>query len=302
VDLSAWEYLRPRGFEPKDGAIYRSPDGQFVLRTGEPGRLHPEAEFAQQARGHGYPLPEITEVGMVDDEVAYFIERSAGERTFGNINLEDGFWEMLEIARQFFRAQLNPEFRPSAADDLREAIKLPVVFEENPDLDAGWIEEAVSRSESRIAELPLVYCHGDFTPFNIMPGGVIDFEHRLAAPFGYDVVTLIRYQRFWDHPGPNGEANARRYEFDLDKYVGAVKLADLILEELGYPKFTPHFDDFLILKAIWALAKTRFDEVGTYKYHRWQWRKRVLIYCLEQYLAGEAINTIMFPAVGSFGS
>ena len=222
-DLTAWTEVKERGALTKTGKVYRSPDGGEYLRTGLPEAVVAEATFAAESFRLGFPVPKMTGSGVLPDGSGFFTEESAGEQNYGAILRadyesgvaisEDTFRGFSVMLHRFLQAQLDPANRQDGPSNLREGIQLANVLEENPDLDPSLFEDALSRAEARLSGMPLVLTHGDLTPYNVMEGGVIDFENRFVAPFGYDAVTAVTFQRFWDHPGPDGNSTMKRYEF-----------------------------------------------------------------------------------------
>ncbi|MBU6389552.1 phosphotransferase [Patescibacteria group bacterium] len=184
------------------------------------------------------------------------------------------------------------------ASQLREGIWLQNVLEENPDIDGVFLEDAVCKAEQRISQLPLVLSHGDLTPFNVMDKGVIDFEHRFIAPFGYDAVTAAIYQRFWDYPRSDQTGTMKRWEFSDMQIAGYLLEVDRICEQYNVPAVSEYFDDFLMLKSIWALSFEKTEDGARLPSGRWAWRKKITLYCAEKYLSGKPIVSQAFREIG----
>src|SRR4051812_45150761 len=84
ADLTEWRLIKDRGAITKTGQVYRSPDGQQILRTGSPEGITQEAEFVREIFRRGFPIPEVTGSGLTEDGLGYFIETSVGEQHFGD--------------------------------------------------------------------------------------------------------------------------------------------------------------------------------------------------------------------------
>ena len=119
VDLTEWRLIKDRGAIAKTGQVYRSSDGQKILRTGSPDEIAQEAEFVRELSRHGFPTPEVTGTGLTKDGLGYFIETSVGEQHFGD-NFRDeyakhgeiqdaSFNVFASICLRFVEAQLKPE-------------------------------------------------------------------------------------------------------------------------------------------------------------------------------------------------
>ena len=306
-DLKNWLFVKERGAITRSGNVYRSPDGHFYLKTGDMAVIRAEAEFGRQTRQQGFPVPEVTEIGQFSDGVGYFVETSVGTENFGNLFSreyaasggirDETFAAFCEISLKFLAAQLKPFCRQIGASQIRKGIQLENVQQQNPDV-AGVLAQAVTKAEERTRALPLVLTHGDLSPFNILPGGVIDFEERFVAPAGLDAVTAIAFQRLWDHPKPDGTGTMRLWDFSRRQITGFIAQADALFSAQDLPPLSAFFDDFVMLKAIWALCFERPADLNSTQAQRWLWRKRVAAYCAECVLADQPIASEAFRAIG----
>jgi len=306
-NLEEWVFVKERGAITRTGAVYRSADGKFYLRTGAASIIRGEAEFGRETRRQSFPVPEVTEIGQFPDGSGYFVETSAGTETFGEILgrewaangtiSDDTFHNFCGVSLRFLAAQLQPSCRQAGPSQLRIGIQLPNVLRENPDL-ADLFEQAVTKAERRTSGLPLVLTHGDLSPFNILPGGVIDFEERFVAPAGLDAVTSIAFQRLWDHPKPDGGGTMQLWDFSRRQIAEFLLQADALFTAPGLSGLSTFFDDFLMLKAIWALCFERPGDLSSIQAQRWQWRKRVAVSCAENTLLEKPIESERFRLIG----
>jgi len=306
-NLDDWMFVKERGATVRNGDVYRSLDGDFYLRTAEAAAIGREAEFGRMAWQKGFPVLEVTEIGQLPGGPGYFIEKSVGVENFGDLlgreyvatgSISDETFDAFRaVSLQFLADQINPPCRQSGPSELRAGIQLENVSSENPDI-ADLLERAVTNVECRLQEIPLVLTHGDLSAFNILPGGVIDFEERFVAPAGLDAITSIAFQRLWNHPKPDGTGTMRLWDFSRQQIADFLSQADALLAAQGLPSLSAFFDDFLMLKAIWALCYERPDDLSSAQAQRWQWRKRVAAYCAECCLAGKPIESELFRAIG----
>lgn len=305
--LEDWVFVKERGAIARSGEVYCSSDNSLYLRTGEVAAIRSEAAFGKMAWQQGFPVPEVTEIGQLPNGLGYFIEKSAGIEDFGDLlgreyavtgSISDKtFNAFCEVSLQFLTAQINPSCRQSGPSELRVGIQLKNVLSENPDV-TDLFEQAVFQAENRTQGLPLVLTHGDLSPFNIMPGGVIDFEERFIAPAGLDAITCIAFQRLWDHPKPDGTGTMRLWDFSHRQIADFLSQADALFVAQGLPLLSVFFDDFLMLKAIWALCYERPDDLNSAQVQRWLWRKRVAVHCAENYLLEKPIESELFRTIG----
>ena len=306
-DLTQWIFVKERGAIARSGNVYCSADGSCYLRTGEMAAIRREADFGRMARQQGFPVPEVIEIGQLPTGHGYFVEKSLGTENFGSLLgreysaagsvSAESFDAFSEISLRFLAAQIHPTSRQSGPSELRVGIQMENVLHQNPDM-ADLLEQAVTLAEGRTQELPLVLTHGDLSPFNIMPGGVIDFEERFVAPAGLDAVTSIAFQRLWDHPKPDGTGTMRLWDFSRRQIADFLGQVDKLCASNNVPLLSGYFDDFLMLKAIWALCYEWPDDLSSAQTQRWLWRKRVAAYCAECILADKQIESGSFRAIG----
>lgn len=306
-NLKEWQFVKERGALAHFGDVYRSADAGFYLRTGPAAAIDAEAEFGREMGRQGFPVPEVTEIGKLLDDLGYFIEKSVGTDNFGDLlggeyavegSISDKtFAAFCKISLRFLTAQLKLSSRQDQPTQLRRGIQLENVLHQNPDV-ADLLQQAVAKAEDRMQALPLVLTHGDLSPFNILPGGVIDFEARFIAPAGLDAITCIAFQRLWDHPTPQGTGTMRLWDFTSHQIAYFLAQADTLFLAEGLPALSIYFDDFLMLKAIWALSYERPEDTSSPQARRWRWRKRVAVYCAECVLSDKPIESEAFRAIG----
>jgi hypothetical protein len=296
-----WIYVKTRALD--HGNIYIAGDGSRYLRAGPVDKIQDELGFARNVHELGYPTPEVLSEGEIDGQMAYFTETSLGSQTFGDIFNgqyiesssvnDDSFNQYCHIANLFLIAQIKSAHAVTEPSNLREGVNLDNVIEENPDLNRQKLELAFSQALAKVNSLPLVLTHGDLGPFNMMPGGVIDFEHKFIAPAGFDVITSPFIGRFWNFTTPDG-VNRLAYDFSETQIQQYLAVIDAAAKHLGLDNISQHTDDMLMLKAIWGTSyeKQIAEKIG--HPHIWQNKKETLRYCIDQYVAGQPIDSSTF--------
>lgn len=296
-----WNFVKTRTLG--QGAVYLSAYEDRYLRIGSDDDIRNEAGFAKSIHDMGFPVPEVLSDGTIDADTYYFTESSLGTKTFGDTFREEyrdsgaieetSFGQYCRVASLFLVAQLKSAPSSGEQSNLRDGLNLDNVIEENPDLSKEALEKAFAKAVARVAILPLVLTHGDLGPFNMLPGGVIDFEHKFIAPVGFDVITSPFVGRFWNFTRPDGTSQLA-YDFSERQIKHYLDTIDSTASNLGLENLSNFTDDMVLLKAIWetSFEKQIAEDLGNN--YRWQNKKETLRYCVNQYMADLPIDTSTF--------
>jgi hypothetical protein len=90
----------------------------------------------------------------------------------------------------------------------------------------------------------------------------------------------------------------RLWDFSHQQFAAFLAQTDAIFAAQGLPALSFYFDDFLMLKAIWALSYEKPDDLQSSQVRRWLWRKRVAVYCAECLRTNKPIESESFRAIG----
>ncbi len=240
-------------------AIYKG-DGEFA-RIGQPKSIFADVSFHKQMLKSGFPVAPIITEGEKDGQ-AYFIEKSLGERHFGDIFTDEfqvngkisdtSFESFLSIVERFARAQLTTESKLKDADEFAQGIHLDEVCDEFPEL-ADRLRARYRIAEKKTTSLPFVMTHGDFNPHNIYPLGVIDFEHAHHGPYGYDLVSAIMHIDYF--PDSKAYEYSAGYRFTSSQKKKYFERLNAISQGAKLTPLSQYEDDFYFCRAIWMLAK-----------------------------------------------
>ncbi len=308
LDPDQWLFVKKRGPDRRSGDVYRSADNALYMRTGEAHAIHSEAEFVKMAKEQGFPVPKVVDIGLFPDGVGCFVETALGTENFSSLfrreytttaKVGDALFDTFcTVVLQFLAAQLRPFCRQPGPSQMREGLRIGKVEHQDPDI-ASLVEQAIVKAENRMQKLPLVFTHGDLSPFNIMPQGVIDFEERFIAPAGYDAITSVLFQRFWDYPKPDGTGSMILWDFNQQQINRFLLQADQLYSAEGVPPLSAFFNDFLMLNGVWALAlvSDQVEDMDAFEVQHWQWRKKVALYCINCYLADQPIQSQAFGSL-----
>ncbi|WP_037613775.1 phosphotransferase [Streptomyces albus] len=328
---TSWRRVKKR--TAADGAVYVSADGTRYRRTGK-AELQAEIAFQRRVADLGYPVPRVLEEGVTDDGHFYVVEESLGDQTLHDqavaslnagtppvsaVNTPEDDPEMpwsaaptgngrtlpddvtdtaAQVAARLLRAQAAHAVEPTPGalrQWLDRAGFTHNVFRENPDLDTPRTRAVLDDALHRLATVPLAYGHLDYGLPNVLPAGVIDWQHHGLVPLGYDVLPALEIIAF--KGGTKGytasPAQRRRYLAVLD---------DAARHATGEP-ISQHLGAYLLVKALFFLALMRpTDPSRTDKHLKWQYRRHLFTKGLEQYEHTGTVDTALLPSLEAFAA
>ncbi|MGW6939980.1 phosphotransferase [Streptomyces xanthophaeus] len=305
MNENTWRFVKKR--TAADGSVYVSADGTRYRRTGG-ADLRAEAEFQRRIADLGYPVPHIVEEGVTEDGHTYVVEESLGEQTLHDqaVASLDGGRELpdvvvdtaAEVAARLLRAQAAHLVQPTPhmlRQWLDSAGFVQNVFQENPDLDSPRTHAALDHALERLGTVPLVQGHLDYGLPNVLPGGVIDWQHHGLVPLGYDVLPALEIIAFkGGNKGYTASPGQRR------RYLAAVD--DASLHTTGQP-VSQNLGAYLLVKAMFFLALMRpTDPTRLDKHLKWQYRRHLVTKGLEQYERTGTVDTALFPSLEEFAA
>ncbi|MEJ8653596.1 phosphotransferase [Streptomyces sp. MS1.AVA.3] len=302
-----WHFVKKRTADPAGGAVYVDDDHTRYRRTGGEA-LAAEAAYQQQLAGLGYPVPRVLENGTTDDGHVFVVEESLGERSLHDMALEslDGTRALsdtvvdlaAEVGGRLLRAQAAhavPADLQMLRSWVREAGWTDNVFAENPDFDSPRVRAALERAVAQLAGVPMVPGHLDYGLPNVLPVGVIDWQHHGLVPHGYDAGLALEIVPF--KGGTKGylasPEQRRRYLETLDKVARATTGQSL----------SQHLGPYLLVKGLFFLALMKpTNPARTDKYLKWQYRRHLVLEGLEQYERTGAVDTAHFLTLDDFAA
>ncbi|MGW6952416.1 phosphotransferase [Streptomyces xanthophaeus] len=305
MNENTWRFVKKR--TAADGSVYVSADGRRYRRTGG-ADLRAEAEFQRRIADLGYPVPHIVEEGVTEDGHAYVVEESLGEQTLhdravasldGGRDLSDVVVDTAaEVAARLLRAQAAHLVQPmphALREWLDSAGFVQNVFQENPDLDDPRTHAALDQVLERLGTVSLVQGHLDYGLPNVLPAGVIDWQHHGLVPLGFDVLPALEIIAFkGGNKGYTASPGQRR------RYLAAVDAASL--HATGQP-VSQNLGAYLLVKALFFLALMRpTDPTRLDKHLKWQYRRHLFTKGLEQYERTGTVDTALFPSLEEFAA
>ncbi|MGG7568818.1 phosphotransferase [Streptomyces sirii] len=297
--MDDWHLVKKRTADPPRGAVYVNDDGTRYRRTGGEA-LAAEATYQRHLAELGYPVPRILQDGTIDGHV-FVVEESLGERSLHDMALEslDGTRALsdtvvdlaAEVGGRLLRAQAAHAV-PAPLQALRAWVHTAGwtdnVFAENPDLDNPRVRSALDRAVAQLAGVPLVPGHLDYGLPNVLPVGIIDWQHHGLVPLGYDTALALEIIPF--KGGTKGYLASPEQRL---RYLEALnKVARTTIGQCP----SQHLAPFLLVKALFCFALMRpIDPARTDKHLKWHYRRHLFMEVLEQYERPGAVDTARFP-------
>ena len=288
------------------GKVFVNPGKSDYLRTASPTEIANEVALTKTLCARGFPVPEVIAIGTLESGMAYYIERSIGDRVFGDIFREEtksngrvsdeSFDEFVSVTKKYCDAQFDPKnLVPADRAALAGVTEIENVMRNNPPSPAiaKMFAEAHTKACERVMSLPWGYIQYDFNSFNVLRGGVIDFEFAGLGPVGYDALTSTHFGRMWPK-------NRVAYVITDDQIARYVNEVDKVAVAKGLPTISSYTNDFLLLKAIWSTSKEKASESNPgSNADFWEWRTKMRDWCIRRYLNSEKIDSNQFEAVAA---
>ncbi|PWI12011.1 aminoglycoside phosphotransferase [Streptomyces sp. NWU339] len=305
MNENTWRFVKKR--TTANGAVYVSADKTRYRRTGG-AELQAEAQFQRRIADLNYPVPHVLEEGVTDDGHYYIVEESLGDQTLheravasldGGRDLADDVTDTAaQVAARLLRAQAAHRVQPTPGalrQWLDSAGFTHNVFQENPDLDNTRTHAALDHALDRLGTVPLARGHLDYGLPNVLPAGVIDWQHHGLVPLGYDVLPALEIIAF-----KGGNKGYTASPGQRHRYLAV--LDDASLHASGQP-VSQNLGAYLLVKALFFLALMRpTDPSRTDKHLKWQYRRHLFTKGLEQYERTGTVDTALFPGLKEFAA
>ncbi len=242
-----------------NSAIYK--DNINYLRIGAPEKIDKDLSFHKKMEAFGFPIAKLRGEGDYQG-MRYFIEKSLGDEHFGQIlkretqalgHVSDESFEIfLNILIKFGAAQIKTISSDQDWESFRNGIHLDIICRELPEY-ADRIVARYKQSEERLKAFPFGIMHGDFTPFNIYPKGVIDLEDSFVGPLGYDLGSFVEIQNWF--PETSDDEFHRVYKFTPEQRAKLISSIDDLYVNAGLAKISDYTEDFNLTKGIWFTVR-----------------------------------------------
>jgi hypothetical protein len=256
IDKIQYELI---GVQRGGSAIYKAKNS--FLRIGSPEKIHRDLKLHKQMEKFDFPVAKLINEGSFKN-MFYFVEQSLGDNCFGSIfkketavagSVSNGtFDKFLKIMIRFCNAQLKTLSKSKNWDRFRHGIHVDIICQEMPD-EKNKIIERYKLAEKRLRVFPFGILHGDLTPFNIYPKGIIDLEDSFPGPIAFDIGSFLEIQNWF--PETSNDEFHKVYKLTERQETKYVKVLDDIFMGHKLPKASDHAEDFNFLKGIWFTVR-----------------------------------------------
>ncbi len=252
-------------------AIYKA-DSTF-LRIGSPEKIKKDLLLHKKLEEGGFPVAKLLDEGQIGG-MSYFIETSLGSEHFGTLFkkecdehgriTDETFNKFITVCEKFIKSQLKTVSPQKDWNNFRTAIHLDLICSELPEYKEK-ILNAYKKVEEKLSVYPFVVTHGDFTPFNILPEGIIDIENSFSGPAGYDLGGILAIPNWF--PDSTEYEFYQVYKFTPEQKQKFLNMVDNIYVENSLPKISNYLEEFNFTKGMWFAANMHhFPKLQEFRY------------------------------------
>lgn len=289
------------------GMVLRSQERPVYARLGPTSSTLEQQIHTVSLYERGFPVAKVLESGKKDESTWYFTEESLGDKTFseqfkdeyqlnGAIS-DETYHRYFSVLKKYTEAQFDSRNRTSVSieDFLNSAIANETILANFIELggDTDRYLAAIQKAATELHDYPMGVLQYDLNPFNILDGGVIDFELVGYGPIGYDILFCSRWHRwFTSDPSAKYHLNYRLSKEQIDQ---TDQLLETFANEHSLPNPSSHFGAFALIKSAWGFSSNkRIDTEPESKRAFYTYRAKILEHCIDHYLADKLIDTEVF--------
>jgi hypothetical protein len=252
-------------------AVYRG-TGTY-LRIGLSTFVEQEAATHRLLLSRGFPVAPLLQAGEYAGQ-PFFIEGALGDPTLGDIfemetrehrGVSDAsFDKLLAVVQRWADAQLRHAARDRTPTNLARTVRLIDLERLLPGL-LPLTRQAFACAQNRLAVFPPVLSHGDFHPYNICRGGVIDLEMVHWSVAGYDVISGLLDEDLFP-------PDLVDYRYTPQQLAQALAVIDDLFHTYHLPLPSRYADDFLLCRMMRMieLAEHRPPAIQQWIYHQYE--------------------------------
>ncbi|VVB74645.1 Uncharacterised protein [uncultured archaeon] len=295
VNGALFKLVKKRTYDP----IYLYSNEKKFLRIGPVELIKKELSSHKQMIAQGFPIAKILKEGNYYGH-EFYIEESLGNahlgEIFGQECIKNGqvsaksFLVFKNLSKKFAKAQISNVLTGSDYErEFYHGFRFDYIIKELPQLKVELLK-AFEKLKNNVSVFPIVITHGDLNPFNFLPKGIIDLEHKFYGPAGYDLVSAIYTLYFF--PKNEGYEYKRKYSFTDTQIMAYFKAIDKIYNSCSLPKLSKYMDDFILARSVYAAV--RMEHAPKLQ----KWRYELFNKILFAYLDGKSVSKVLteFPS------
>ncbi len=252
-------------------AIYK--DDVSYLRIGDPKKIQKDLNLHKEMESYGFPVAKLLGEGRYED-MHYFIEESLGDNHFGQIFKNEteqngfvsdkSFDSFMKVIGTFAKAQIKTISENQDWAEFRKGIHLDLICDELPDNKLKILNTYLS-AEKKLKVFPFAIQHGDLTPFNVYPKGIIDLEDSFRGPVGYDLGSFTEIQNWF--PEKSNDEFYKNYKLTDNQIKNYTETIDTLYSEHKLPLLSSYKEQFNLTKGIWFTVRMHaLPDLQSYRY------------------------------------
>ncbi len=301
-----YEVVKPKRL--RDGQVLKS--GDKYARLGPKSFVLEEQIHTTNLFERGFPAPKVIESGPYGEDEWYFIEQSLGDQTFHDMfkteTQENGkvsdstFQDYLSVMSKYLDAQVSAKNHSNIKP--AEFINALLFEDVLPNycyfgFDAEPYQAAINKVTKRLDGVPTGIMQYDLNPYNVLKGGIIDFELVGYGPIAYDVLMSVRWGGSWftQYPSryPVAYSLSKEQISENDNLVSSKTTLAGLLNPVDF------LEEFLVLKSAWAVMEHDVprQDMPQDKIAFRRFRATLLDRSVNQYLSGEPIDYWNFASL-----
>ena len=290
------------------GMVLKSQARDAYARLGPKESALEEQIHTVSLHERGFPVARVLDSGEYGEDQWYFIEEALGNLTFSE-QFKQEYQQLgyvsdtthekyLAVLHNYLQAQYNPANATSVSieDFIESAIPDSTILANYSQL-GGNVErykQAIAKAEAELHDYPMGVLQFDLNPFNMLDGGVIDFELVGYGPLGYDVLLCSKWHR-WFTSDQTSKYHLN-YLLSPEQIAASEALVVEIAKQRGLPNPLKHLEAFTFIKTTWGFSSDKtLDEEPASKRDFYKYRAGLLTHCVESYLHDQPIDVLAFP-------
>lgn len=263
INGELFDVVKPTRLLP--GMVLKSQARDAYARLGPKESALEEQIHTVSLHERGFPVARVLDSGNYGEAEWYFIEESLGEQPFhiqfANEHKESGevsdvtFTKYQNVMQHYIDAQFSEQNRSTitAKEFVENAIPDTQIVANYAlcGKDVDRYHQAIALATERLNDAPMGVLQYDLNPFNILDGGMIDFELVGYGPLGYDALLVSLWHRWF-----SSDTNSRyhvAYYLSESQINTIAEMVNAAAKHAGLPEPQQYMQEFLLIKTAWGV-------------------------------------------------